>query len=249
MNKAITRRRLTDLALVPWLLIVALTTGCAELDPALVESVLGGISQEPLDEPTVERGLREALRVGTGRAVERTSRIDGFLADELLRISIPEELDDMARALRRLGFDRQVDELEVAMNRAAERAAGEAREIFVDAIAGITIADAFGILRGGDTAATDYLRGRTENQLRQRFWPVIIQQMENVGLYRTYNRLAEAYNAIPFTQRPAIDLDDYLTERATYGLFTALGQEERRIREDPIARTTELLRRVFSRRG
>jgi Protein of unknown function (DUF4197) len=238
-----TARRPFWALLAAWLLV----PGCAELDPARIGSVLGNVGSERLDEETVARGLREALRIGTGRAVERTSRIDGFLADELIRIHLPEELQDMAAALRRIGFSRQVDELEVAMNRAAEKAAGEARVIFVDAVTGMSIADAFGILRGGDTAATDYLRERTADRLRQRFHPIVRDKMEDVGLYRSYNQLAEAYNALPFTRKPALLLDDYLTEEALDGLFTTLGQEERRIREDPIARTTELLRKVFSR--
>jgi hypothetical protein len=230
--------------------VLLLLAGCAELDPAVIESVLGTVGgDEPLDQATVARGLREALSIGTGRAVERTSRVDGYLADELIRIYLPEQLDDMAKALRRIGFSRQVDELEVAMNRAAERAAGEAREIFVDAVTRMTIADAFAVLRGGDTAATDYLYDRTAETLRQRFQPIIARQMEGVGLYRAYERLAEAYNALPFTRRPAVDLESYLTERALDGLFTTLGEEERKIREDPVARTTELLRKVFGRRA
>ncbi len=231
------------------LLAAVLTLGgCAELDPALIESVLGGITQDqPLDEATVARGLREALRIGSERAIGRVGRIDGFLANQLIRIHLPEELEKMAGVLRKVGFRRQVDELEVAMNRAAEQAATEALDIFVAAVGDMTIADAFGILRGGDTAATDYLRGRTTETLRGRFEPIITDKMEKVGLYRTYNRLAETYNDLPFTSRPAVDLESYLTERALDGLFTTLAEEETRIREDPVARTTELLRKVFSR--
>lgn len=223
-------------------------SGCAELDPALIESVLAGVSQDqPLDEATVAQGLREALRIGSGRAIERVGRLDGYLANQLIRIHLPEELEKMADALRKIGFRRQIDELEVAMNRAAEQAAGEALDIFVAAIADMTIADAFGILRGGDTAATDYLHGRTAETLRRRFEPIIENKMEKVGLYRTYNRLAEVYNGLPFTTRPAVDLESYLTDKALDGLFTTLAEEEARIREDPVARTTELLRKVFSR--
>jgi len=149
--------------------------------------------------------------------------------------------------LRKIGFRRQVEELEVAMNRAAEQAAGEALDIFVAAVSDMTIADAFAVLRGGDTAATDYLRGRTTDSLRQHFEPIIRGKMEQVGLYRTYNRLADAYNNLPFARRPAVDLESYLTERALEGLFITLAEEETRIRKDPVARTTELLRKVFSR--
>ncbi len=248
MNRAARRPRIPLLCCLAAVLV--LSPGCAELDPAMIESVLEAVGgEQPLDEETVARGLREALSIGSGRAVERTSRIDGYLGNELIRVHLPEELDDMARALRRVGFSRQVDDLEVAMNRAAERAAGEARQIFVDAITSMSIADAFGILRGGDTAATDYLHGRTAETLRGRFQPIIAEKMETVDLYRTYGRLAETYNALPFTRKPAVDLEDYLTERALDGLFTTLGEEEKKIRDDPVARTTELLRKVFGRRA
>ena len=240
---------LTARTLVPGFLVLCLLLpGCAGLDPALVESVLGSSpGGDELDEPTVIRGLKEALRIGSERTIERTSRIDGFLADELIRIYLPEDLERMAGALRKIGFARQVDELEVAMNRAAERAAGEARGIFVDAIAELSIRDAFAILRGGDHAATDYLHDRTADELRGRFRPIIADKMREVDLYEGYNRLADAYNALPFGQKPAVDLDVYLTDEALDGLFTTLAREERRIREDPLARTSELLRKVFSR--
>lgn len=227
-----------------------LLVGCAGIDPAVLETVLGtpSSSEAPLDEATVSRGLREALTVGVERTVERVSQLDGFNANPQIRIVLPGELQDMANLLRQVGFARQVDDFEATMNRAAEQASMEARQVFVDAILGMTIADAFGILRGGETAATDYLERRTSNDLRQRFRPIIENKMQRLGVYRTYNRLADTYNALPSTRKPALRLDDYLTEEALDGLFHELAKEERKIREDPIARTTELLRRVFGRR-
>ena len=233
-------------------MFLVLTSGCASFDPSLIEDVLGSSGaapgQAPLDEATVARGLKEALRVGTGRAVDRVSRQNGYLANEVIRIRLPEELQDMATALEALGFGRQVEELEVAMNRAAERAAGEAVEVFVGAITSMTLADAWGILRGHDTAATEYFERRTTDTLTRRFQPIIEDKMSQVGLYREYERLADIYNTLPFIRRPAVDLDSYLTDRALDGLFHELAKEERKIREDPIARTTELLRKVFGRR-
>ncbi len=248
LNSHTLQRRLKR-TLTQWtfaLCIAISCSGCAELDPAILDAILTtATAAQPLDEATVDRGLREALDIGIGRTVERTSSVDGFLGDTLLRISVPEEFEEAAQLLRKVGFSRQVDELEVTMNRAAEQAAGEAREIFVNAIRGMTIADAFGILRGGETAATDYLYARTADNLRERFEPIISTKMERVGLYRKYERLATIYNGLPSTRRPAVDLDTYLTERTLEGLFIALEDEERKIRRDPIARTTELLRRVF----
>lgn len=223
--------------------------GCAGFDPAILDDVLGPAEAgAPLDEATVARGLRQALAIGTERAVATVGREDGYWADELIRIRLPEELEDMATTLRRIGFSRQVDELELAMNRAAEDAAKEAVGVFKGVISSMTIADAFGILRGSDSAATDYLRGRSETELTRRFQPVIEDHMAQVGLSRAYGRLAETYNALPFVTRPAVDLEDYLTERALDGLFHELAKEEKKIRDNPIARTTELLRKVFGAR-
>lgn len=229
-------------------LVGLLGGGCSAIDPAVVEQILGGSSSAPLDEPTVARGLKEALEIGTSRAVARISRTDGYWANELIRIELPRELQNMADLLRQIGFGRQVDELELAMNRAAEQAAGEAVEVFAGALRSMSIADAWGILRGGDSAATDYFRARTWTQLESRFQPIVERKMDQVGLARQYERLAARYNAIPLVTKPAVDLDDYLVERTLDGLFHELAEEEAKIRRDPIARTTELLRKVFARR-
>lgn len=233
-------KRLTALAST-----LALGLGCAGMDMAALDPLLlpqaGGAS----DESTVIAGLREALEVGTRRAVDQTSRTDGYLGNPLIRIPLPDSLDTMAKGLRAVGFGPQVDELEVGMNRAAERAAGEAASVFWDAIRGMTIQDGMGILRGGDTAATEYLRARTSDTLRQRYQPIVSQAMDQVGLVAAYDNLLGRYQALPFTRSPSLDIRSYVTDQALGGLFTVLGQEEKRIRENPAARTTELLQRVF----
>lgn len=228
------------------LLLIAALAGlpaCTAVDP----SVLGGIlnTQQPLDEATVAAGLREALEVGTGRSVSTLSSVDGFLGNALLRIAIPDEFQRAAGTLRTVGLGSQVDTFEVAMNRSAERACGEARQVFWDQIKAMSIADAFGILRGPDDAATSYFRERTESTLRARFTPIVQEKMGEVGLYNIYNNLADAYDALPLTTRPALDLDAYITDKALGGLFTTLAGEEMKIREDSVARTTDLLKRVF----
>ncbi len=229
---------------VPVLLAIVLP-GCAGL--AIEDLIPPPDAERQLDRETVIAGLREALRVGSGRAVDRTSVIDGFLGNELIRILMPEDLEPMARGLRRIGLGRQVDELEVAMNRAAEKAAGEVREILWREIQALTFDDAMAILQGHSMAATEHFRRRTEMELRDRFHPIVVARMEEVGLSRLYADLAERYNRLPFVTRTAVDLDDYVTDRALTGVFTVLGEEEARIRADPVARTTELLRRVFGR--
>lgn len=200
---------------------------------------------DPLDEATVTAGLKEALRVGSERTVATTSKVDGFWGNALIRILMPEEFEGAANTLRTIGFGKQVDQFELSMNRAAELAAGEATSVLWDAITAMTITDAFKILGGDETAATDYFRERTSEALRIRFRPIVRNKMSEAGLYRIYNDLMDQYDALPLVSKPTFDLDGYVTERTLKGLFTVLGQEERRIREDPAARTTELLRRVF----
>ncbi len=232
-------------------LVVLFLNGCAGGTGGFpVDEIFRSVLTAPgtgLDQQTVASGLKEALRIGTERTVASTGRVDGFLANALIRIAVPDQLASMASVLRTVGLGSQVDALEVSMNRAAELAAKEARTVFVDAITGMTLADAFGILNGGETAATDYFRDRTGDTLRARFDPIVAAKMEEVGLYRLYGQLTSAYTALPLATKPPIDLGDYVTEKSLDGLFTVLGTEETRIREDPAARTTELLRKVFQK--
>lgn len=223
-------------------LLLALA-GCAAEDMNLGD-ILAGSGGE-LDEPTVAAGLKEALRVGTERTVSSTSVVDGFLGNALIRIALPEQFESAAGALRTIGLGGRVDELEIAMNRAAENAAGEAKGVFWNAITEMTLADAFGILNGGERAATDYFRGRTTEELRARFRPIVETKMEEVGLYRAYESALSAYTALPLTSKPDVDLEAHVTNEALDGLFLVLEGEEKKIREDPAARTTDLLRKVF----
>ena len=230
-------------AAMPFIALLAGLPGCAGVDMKVLEGILD--TEAPLNEATVAAGLREALEVATGRSVEQLSSVDGFLGDAMLRIMVPEQFETAASTLRDIGLGGYVDDFETAMNRAAEKASAEARPVFWNEIRSLSIADAFGILNGGERAATDYFRGRTEAELRARFMPIVKEKMEEVGLYRLYGELADRYNAIPFMSTPALDLDDYVASHALDGLFTVLGEQEARIRRDPVARTTELLRRVF----
>ncbi len=193
----------------------------------------------------VEAALREALRVGTDRTVSQTSRLDGYLANEAIRIALPQELQSAGSRLRQLGLGRQVDELEVAMNRAAEQAAGEARTIFVNAISEMRPRDVQAVFTGGPDAATRYLRSQSESELRERYRPIIASRLNAVNGYEYYRQIAQGWNRLPLVQPLTTDLDDYVTEQALDGLFTVLAREEQRIREDPVARTTQLLRDVF----
>ena len=218
--------------------------GCAGLSSSSLGDILG-TSSGALDEPTIVAGLQEALHVGAQRTVDKTSRPNGFFENPRIRIPLPHELDTAAKTLRSVGLGQHVDQFELTMNRAAEAAAGEAVDVFWNAIKTMTWSDARGILQGNDTAATEFFRSRTEAELRTRFHPIVVAKMNELGTVRVYDQLVQAYTAIPLTKKPAFDPEDYVTTRALGGLFTILGEEEKRIREDPAARTTELLRRVF----
>jgi len=202
-----------------------------------------------LDQPTADAALKEALRVGAKTAVEQTSRTDGFLRNPEIRIPIPDELKPMASGLRGIGLRGQIDEFELALNRSAENAAGEAFEVFSGAIAQLKPADARALLQGGDIAATEYLRQTTLEDLRARFMPIAQRGMRKAGLVPAYERLLEHWRALPQAARPDVELDAYITDKTLEGLFLVLGEQERRIRSDPAARTSDLLRRAFGARS
>jgi hypothetical protein len=198
-----------------------------------------------VDEKTASSGLREALRVGAQRAVAATSKPDGFFGNAQIRIPLPGQLESAAGLLRAMGMGAQVDELELSMNRAAERASKQALPVFTDAIKKMTIQDARGILGGDDTAATAYLRRTTGDDLRTRFRPIVDGAMSQVGTVKTYDRFVGSVAAVPFAGKPNLDLRSYVTGKALDGLFFMVGQEEKKIRSDPAARATDLLRSVF----
>ncbi len=202
----------------------------------------------PLSESTTASGLKEALRVATERAVQSTSKANGFLDNPEIRIGLPGKLSAVATAMRGIGMGAQVDELEVAMNRAAEKAAGEATPVFVDAIQQMGFQDARGILSGGDTAATQYFEKTTTEPLRARFEPIVAQAMKSVGVTKLYDQLVGSYtSAVPFGSAPKLDLNRYVTDETLDGLFTVVGEEEKTIRTNPSARATDILKQVFGR--
>jgi len=196
---------------------------------------------------TETSGLKEALRVATERAVKATSRSGGFLDNQKIRIGLPGSLGKMTKGLRAIGMGPQVDELEVAMNRAAEKAAGEATPVFVDAIQKMSFQDASGIVTGGDTAATDYFEKTTSKPLSERFRPIVDQAMKNVGLAKQYDQLVGRYTSLPLASAPKFDLAVYVTDKTLSGLFAVVGEQEQQIRTNPAARATDLLKQVFAK--
>lgn len=209
-----------------------------------------GLRRAPdgLTDGQVEAALREALQVAARNAVQLTGRVDGYFANEAIRILLPERLRSLERSLRALGGGAHVDELVLGMNRAAERAAPHAREIFGEAIRAMTIDDARRVLGGGDTAATDYFRARTTDRLTTAFRPVVEQAMGEVGVTRQYRDVLARARSLPFVQVDDYDLDRYVVGKSLDGLFHVVAEEERKIRTDPGARVTDLLREVFAAR-
>lgn len=228
--------------LTRWTLILtglALLTGCAVLD----ELATSGEGND--EEARIASGLREALQIGTERAANRVGRIDGYLANEMIRVGLPDSMRSAAARLRQLGLGSQVDQLEVAMNRAAEAAAEEAVGLFREAISGMRPADVMAVFRGGEDAATRYLRDQSESRLRQRYQPIVRHHLDQVQGLATYRDIAERWNRLPLVDPLEVDLEAHVTSQALDGLFQILAEEERRIRTDPAARTTQLLREVF----
>jgi hypothetical protein len=226
-----------------------LAAGCAAGGDPLGDVLRGpGRPRGGLTVEKIVRGLKEALRLGAGAAVETAGRRDGYWGSARLRVPMPQELATLERTLRQVGLARQVEEFHLSMNRAAERAAPAARGILVDAITAMTIDDARRILDGADAAATDYFRARTSGPLATAFRPIVADALDEVGVTRLYRDLVARYNRIPLGRPQAVDLERYVTGRALDGLFLLVADEERRIRRDPAARVTELLREVFGRR-
>ena len=220
-----------------------LVGGCSSGDGSLLD-VFG---KKPLDTETIVAGLKQALEVGTNNAVKTTSRTGGYWDNLAIRILMPEKLKSVASTLRKVGLGGQVNAFERKMNEAAESAAAHAAPIFIDAIEDMTFADAKGILSGGDTAATDYFRGKTSAALTSLYLPIVKGKMGELGVMKAYDDLLAQYLRLPLAPKPTVSIEQYVTDKGLAGLFNVLGKEERLIRENPAARTTELLRRVFGK--
>ena len=233
------------------LLGLACRTADAQLDELLKQfPQLPGQTTTPgsLGEVKIGQALKQALQVGTENAVKLTGRPDGYFRNQAIKILLPERLKTLEQGLRLVGYGPQVDELVLGMNRAAEHAAPAAKQIFWDAIGDMTIDDARHILDGAQTAATDYFKGKTTTRLTSAFQPIVEKSMSQVGVTRQYDELLGRARGIPFLDVEKFDLDHYVVGRALDGLFHVVGDEEKKIRSNPSARVTDLLREVFGAR-
>jgi hypothetical protein len=209
-----------------------------------VSTTYGGPTAAGLSNAEIIAGLRQALTVGTEKSSQQLSAVDGFFKNAAIKILLPEEAKKVESTLRSLGMSSLVDKAILLMNRAAEDAAKGASPIFVNAIQQMTITDAVNILRGGDFAATNYFKGKTTSALTQSFKPVIDKALKNVNATKYWGDVIAVYNQFS-TNKVNTDLSAYVTQKAIDGIFYQVGLEEQKIRRDPVARTTEILKKVF----
>jgi len=219
----------------------------AQLDRIYKGLGIGG-QGSGLSDAQIGSGLKEALHIGTENAVNLTGKTDGYFMNQAIKILMPEKLKTFEKGLRAVGYGPQIDEFVLSMNRAAEKAAPFAKQIFWDAIGAMTFDDVRKILSGNDTAATDYFKGKTTNSLTDVFKPIVSNSMNEVGVTRQYKELVGRYESIPFVKKESFDLDQYVVSKGLGGLFHMVGEEEKKIRTNPTARTTDLLKEVFGKK-
>ena len=237
----------------PCLILIALFFMQSPCQAGFLDSLPQGIlpaskQQSSLDNNVIVKGLKEALATGTEKAVAAVSRPDGYFRNQLIKILLPRKIQQVADVAAQIGFQQQVDTFVLSMNRAAEKAAPQAVRYFGNAIRQMTVEDAKQILNGGDTAATTFFEKKTRAQLFEAFKPSVTTAMNQAGTARAYKELIGKYEATPlaaFSGKPSLDLDEYVTNKALDGLFLMVAEEEKKIRKDPAARTTDLLRKVF----
>ena len=216
-------------------------------DKAKPASTGGQAGTATPDKETVAAGLKEALTIGSQNAVKAVAQADGYFKNPAIKIPLPEKVQKVEKPLRKVGLSKQVDEFILTMNRAAEKAAPQAKDIFVGAVKEMTIVDAITILKGGDTAATDYMRSKTYDRLYGAFKPTVTTAVMDVGVTKSYQQLVDKGKKSRLIKDESLDLDHHVTSKALDGLFYLLGQEEKKIRKDPVAQVTDLLKKVFGK--
>lgn len=217
----------------------------AQINQAITEVNKQMGSEKPLTSAEVGEGLKEALINGISKGSDLVSQVDGYFKNPEIKIPFPPDVKKVEDKLRQIGLGSEVDKFVMTLNRGAEDAAKEAKPIFITAIKQMTIQDAFSILRGQPNAATEYLKRTTSAQLKEKFKPVIQNSLNKVSATKYYGEIITRYNSIPLVQKVNPDLNDYATDKAIEGLFLMIAKEEKNIRENPVARTTDLLKRVF----
>jgi RNA binding exosome subunit len=233
-----------------FIILAVLLCSTALTNAGLLDNVMketGMSSKSDKDDSKIASGLKEALSIGTKKAVNNVSQVNGYFGNQAIKILMPEKIQKVADVLRKVGYQKEVDDFVLSMNRAAETAAPKATSFFVDAIKEMTFEDARGILNGGDTSATEFFKNKTHDKIYNAFKPVVSSSMDKVGVTHSYKEMMGKYESLPFMSKQSMDLDHYVTTKAMDGLFYMVGQEEKKIRTDPAARVTDLLKSVFGK--
>lgn len=207
--------------------------------------VLSGTTSGALTTEEIGRGLKEALTVGIKNSSSQASALNGYLGNQTIKLLFPPEAQKVEQKLRDIGLGNECDKFITTLNRGAEKAAEKAVPIFVDAITKMTIQDALSILKGDKDAATNYLKRTSSQALINAYGPIMQEAINSTGATKMYGDIANTYNKIPFTQKINPDLQQYATQKAVDGLFLLVAQEEQKIRENPAARVSDILKRVF----
>lgn len=207
----------------------------------------GGLLGSGLSNMDISQGLKEALSIGTNTAAKSLSAKDGFFKNMAVKILLPKELQQVESALRKIGMGYLADELILTMNRAAEDAAQKAGPIFLSAIKKMTLNDAVSILNGGNGSATNYLKKSTNTELISAFRPVIKSSLTKVGADKAWEKIFTAYNKIGIFSQVNTDLTQYVTEKATDGMYVMIAQEENKIRQNPLNYGSTIIQKVFSK--
>jgi hypothetical protein len=238
-----TMRRVITVSLFLFLSISAYPQLDKMLDQAKKAVTTGDTKGLTQDE--VVRGLKEALTNGTNKSADLVSKVDGYFKNPEIKIPFPPDVKHVEDKLRQMGMGAQVDKFVLALNRGAEDAAKQSAPIFVNAVKQMTIQDGFTILKGAPDAATQYLQKNTTAELKTKFKPVIQTSLDKVSATKYYGELVTTYNKIPFVTKVNPDLNEYATDKAIQGLFVMIAKEEKNIRANPVARTTDILKKVF----
>jgi hypothetical protein len=239
------RRAASSLSIASLALVAGLTLGaCAEMSQILEAGVASASSS---DQSRLTSAVKESLELGSTRAADLLSQVGGYQNSSVYRIRLPDAVQPMASRLRQFGLGGHIDRIEALMNQGAERAAVEAKAVFISAVRGMTVTDALGIVRGQNTAATDYFRLKTEAELRQRYLPIVQSHLRQIGFYSQYQQLLSAYKQVPLANKPDLDLERHVLEQSLNALFTQVGEEEKAIRKDPLGRGSSAIAAVFGR--
>ncbi len=227
------------------LLVAAQLNAFGQLDKLINDAKKAVGTPKALTKEEVANGLKEALVNGITKGTDLTSKMDGYFKNPEIKIPFPKDVKKVEDKLRQLGMGSEVDRFVLTLNRGAEEAAKEAKPIFISAIKQMSIDDAFAVLKGQPDAATQFLKRTTSAQLKEKFKPVVQTNLDKVNATKYYGDLISNYNRIPFVSKVNPNLNEYATDMAIQGLFTMIAKEEKSIRQDPAARTTDLLKKVF----